>query len=314
MADSSTPAARLVALLNLLSQRGPRGATPSEIEAAIPDYMGKHRDVLSRDMRQANEAGWLIRTVRDGRPDDDSQEAAYRLHRRDPRLAVLLTEQERLLLSRAILMAGLNHEVVEEPDAAADGESGTVLEPGARDAIATVDQLLQATRRRQEIEFDYLGRRRRLRPHAVRLGLGGWWLDGFDPEAVGARSFAVSTLESLSVGPPEQFELPEKRLRLGEPIHWQVDDPVEAEVEVAAPWLEQARATLGPLSLAAASRVAADEGRARYRVRVTNQVAFMAALLALGTAARPVAPPELVARIRDTLTRIANPGGAVPHV
>ena len=299
--DQLGPIERLVRVLAVLDGAGAAGATQERL-LEVAQYGASDQDaqrrMLNKDIGYLNDSGWDIRNAAEpGMP------ARYVLQARDIRLRVELTPSEQAELARVGRVAGV--------DEFADyvGTTGEPPEhpvgPGRPPAQKTDLELvlcLEAAARRRVVQFLYKGRPRTVHPRVVQPGPSGWYLVGWEEGTEIEKYFVVDRMRNVLLDQPGTAIAAEEGARgTLDPATWDVDPPVEVEVQTTPLFADQVRLALRPVV-----------GETRngettvLTVRVTNRAAFRMRLYALGTRAHVVAPEEVRHEIVEELTRLAG--------
>lgn len=161
----------------------------------------------------------------------------------------------------------------------------------------TLGELFGAVSERREIDFDYRGSRRSLRPYGLAHRRGHWYLVGEGDR--GVRVFRVDRMDSLSVGAtPGAFVRPDGfDLRAEIDAHpWEAgtDETVTARVRFEPEMAWWAARTLGePYT----------DGPLEVELPVANVDAFIGWLLSFDDAAVLLEPPALRQTLVDRIER-----------
>jgi predicted DNA-binding transcriptional regulator YafY len=300
---------RLAQLLYVLRQGGSTGVTASALlgvlryGAADPD--GRRRQ-LSRDIDQLRRAGWGIRN--ESPAGDD---ARYRLVAGDLRIRVDFAPDEQAELQRVARIARLPA-VAAMLDGGSDGSpAGTSADDGDFLPVPTdvgpLDSVLHALQRRCLLRFEYKGVRREVNPRSLHPRTTGWYLLALEtvaPAGGPAKLFKLDRMSGVEVAEPGSaaviHDVREDVERVSiDPITWQRDPPVVAEVETTA---EHRLHVLDLLGAASAERPS-DTGLV-LSIPVTNRSAFRARLYELGVRVRLVGPDELRDEVRRDLLAV----------
>ena len=300
--DQLGPIERLVRILAVLEGAGKIGASQDEL-LEVAQYGGtspdSQRRMLSKDVKHLNNVGWDITNVAD--PGTD---ARYVLHARDIRLRVELTPGEQADLARVGRLAGI--------DEFADyvgTDAGPPEHPAAHARIeprpthdARLTLCLIAAANRQVVQFIYKGRPRTVHPRVVQPGPSGGYLVGWEESSGTEKFFVIDRMKNPVLDKPGTARPREEATHTSlDPATWEVDPPVDVEVETAPEFVEQVKLALHPV---VAER--ADEDRAVLTLRVTNHSAFRTRLYALGTRVRVLGPDDVRKEITDELAALAG--------
>lgn len=310
--DQLGPIERLVRVLAVLDAAGTAGVSQQHLldaadyGATAPDAQ---RRMLGKDIAYLNEAGWDIRNV-----SPAGVSATYVLHARDIRLRVQLAPGEQAELARVGRIAGIDEfadhvgaetEPPEHPTTspvAKHGDSSADKDEEIRPPDPTLALCLEAAARRRVVQFIYKGRPRTVHPRVVQPGPSGWYLVGSEEASGLEKYFVVDRIRSLVLDQPgSAMPVEESGSGTLDPATWEVDPPVEVEIETESEFAEQVRLALRPV---VAERT--EDGRTVVAVRVTHRAAFRMRLYALGARVRVIGPHEIRTEILDELTAVAG--------
>lgn len=298
--DQLGPIERLVRVLAVLDHAGARGATldklleAAQYGAADPD---DQRRMLGKDIRYLNDAGWDILNVAAAGTD-----ARWVLRTRDIRLRVELAPAQQAELARAARVGGVDDFAdyvgvsTEPPEHARPGSAHR------DEADVHLALCLEATAKRRVVQFVYKGRARTVHPRLVQPGPSGWYLVGWERASGIEKYYVISRMTRLVYGRPGSAspaeEAPGRSL---DPATWDVDPPVDVEVETTPDFAEQVTLAMRPV----VSR--RDSGDTTVlTIRVTNRAAFRTRLYGLGNRARVIAPDDVRSEIVEELTMLAG--------
>ena len=298
--DQLGPIERLVRVLAVLDAGGESGVTQERLlEAAQYEAPGEDapRRMLNRDIGHLRGAGWDINNIAASGTD-----ARYVLRARDIRLRVELSPAEQAELARVGRFGGIDDfaEYVGTDD-------GTAPEHGAGrgtapSADAQLAMCLEAAALRRVVQFIYKGQPRTVHPRLVQPGPSGWYLVGWERASGIEKYFVIDRIRNLVFHKPGTAMPAEDSGRASlDPATWEVDPPVEVEVETSAPFADQVKLAIHPVV-----GEVADGDRSVLTVRVTNRAAFRMRLYALGTRVRVLGPEDVRAEIVDELTQLAQ--------
>jgi predicted DNA-binding transcriptional regulator YafY len=298
--DQLGPIERLVRILAVLDAAGESGATQDRLlEAANYDAEAADapRRMLNRDVRYLNEAGWDIKNVAAAGAD-----ARYVLRARDIRLRVELSPGEQAELARVGRLGGIEDfadYVGSDDGAAPEHGAGQGIEQSADAQLA---MCLEAAALRRVVQFIYKGQPRTVHPRLVQPGPSGWYLVGWEQASGIEKYFVVDRIRNL-VFHRAGTAMPAENSRRAslDPATWEVDPPVEVEVETSPLFADQVKLAIRPVV-----REVTDGDRSVLTVRVTNRAAFRTRLYALGTRVRVLGPYDIRAEIVDELTQLAG--------
>jgi predicted DNA-binding transcriptional regulator YafY len=165
-----------------------------------------------------------------------------------------------------------------------------------------LDKVLRAVSARCRLRFTYNGRDRDVAPDKLSSDSSGWSVTGFDETRAEVRTFYVSRMSAVEVGPPGSAGGQTRDSRPStDPLTWEVDEPVTARLEVVAQFVPDAVALLG-------AQVVDEAGDAEVAMtaRVTNRMVFLSRLIEMGLRVRLTGPEQLRAELD---TRFLRPDG-----
>lgn len=305
----TAPIERVTNLLTLLlERRAPLTLRQivGELAGQYPDGPDAQRATFERDKAMLREIGVPIETEVLG--GDQAGQTAYSIDRAAYELRGLdLDDDERQALQMAVAT------IRTDPGQEAVWKLGgsvlptTTLRAHLPD-VAELPALRSAIAARRAVSFDYRGVERVLEPYGLLLREGYWYVVGLDRARGELRTFRVDRIDTtvrwLDDGPvevPAGFDpraaFPTDPKRLGEE-----DEPRSAEVAVWGALVEVVRRELG----AEAARVERDDGSTVFAVPCSNLSAFRAWVVALGTDAEVLGPPEVRSDVVAWLRRIAD--------
>lgn len=282
--DQVSPIERLFRIVIFLSERGSDGASVGRLAraAGYPDTESSSLSALRRDIRHLEEGGWDIPNTAASGADGH-----YVLHAQDNRLALVLTPAERALLTETL----------------ADGK---VPEPPA-----CLGELERAAERHCLAHFTYNGRRREVNPYTVHSGPSGWVLRARETGDTTVKTFVVSRITSeVEIDHPGTAEVVKTVQHHDfDPLHWDVDPPVDVVVQTRADHVEEVRRALAGAKVEDDSEPdGASDDPVRMVVRVTHRAAFRSRLYTLGVRVRVLEPAEIVDEILAELQAFAAAG------
>jgi hypothetical protein len=298
--DQLGPIERLVRVLAVLDAAGVSGASQDRLLEAA-NYHAPAADaprrLLNRDIGHLKGAGWDIQNVAAAGAD-----ARYVLRARDIRLRVELSPGEQAELARVGRLGG-----IEDFADYVGTDDGAAPEHGASQGVdlaadAQLAMCLEAAALRRVVQFIYKGQPRTVHPRLVQPGPSGWYLVGWEQASDIEKYFVVDRIRNLvfhqagTAMPAED----DRRASL-DPATWEVDPPVEVEVETSPLFADQVKLALRPVI-----GEATDGERCVLTVRVTNRAAFRMRLYALGTRVRVLGPVDVRTEIVDELTQLAE--------
>lgn len=300
--DQLAPIERLVRILAVLDGAGAVGATQERLLGAAqygaPDPDAQRR-MLNKDINYLNGAGWDIQNVAE--PGTDAQ---YVLQARDIRLRVELSPSEQAELARVGRVAGVEEfaDYVGTDTSPPEHPSGRIVPPGEHPPDVQLALCLEAAARRRIVQFMYKGKPRTVHPRLVQPGPSGWYLVGWEQGSGLEKYFVVDRMRNLILDQPGTARPVEEAQRgTLDPATWEVDPPVDVELETSPQFVDQVKLALRPVV-----KEAIGAERAVLVVRVTNRAAFRMRLYALGARVRVLGPEDVYVEIVDELSRWAG--------
>ncbi len=304
--DQRTPMERLVRIAAVLQAAGERGVSGDRL-AAVAGFAGADPGTqLSRELRHLARQGWQIDNV--AAPGDP---AVYRMTTVDNRLRVRLSPAQQAELRRAVLLADRGDLVARLglPDSSRPAD---VVMPAAAEAAARTPEALarvvDAVRDRRTLRFGYKGAPRLVHPESVRNQDGVWYLravEDADRESGPVKTFVVDRMSGTETGAPGSAHPVRAAHHDGlHPLTWQVDPPVDVELETSPAFEPDVRRWLG-------EPVAVETGPGdvvRLRYRVSHRAALRARLNELGRRVRLVGPAEVRDEVIAALAAAAGEG------
>lgn len=304
---------RVLALAAYLHRQPRAWRTRDQITVDVPGYPQVQRDEYDRVPRGTADYERIRKALQRDLIDlrdrfrievDFDEVEGYRL--RSP----FFTPQERraLITAAALVDVDVDGEGAGEPET---DDIGGAVQPGDQRIVVSVQHvafaLLDAIRSRTPARFTYHGRERVLHPFALGLWHARWYVTGAEQGPGERRQFRLDRFESQVTldGPAGAYEIPDdfdaaEALRL-DPNDWGRDPHVVARVRVAADHVPGFCHDFG------GARVVGQEGEdAIVEVDVRHYDAFRTRVLAFHTHARVLAPPHLVAHVRDHLAALAD--------
>lgn len=296
--DQLGPIERLVRVLAVLDGAGSAGASQEQL-VRVGEYGGDNPDaqrrMLNRDISHLNDAGWDIRNVA-----DVGTNARYVLHARDIRLRVELSPGEQAELARVGRIAGIEkfaEYVGTDDDADRRSPVGDV-----HPADIQLTLCLEAAARRRIVQFIYKGRPRTVHPRVVEPGPSGWYLVGWEQGSGIEKRFVVDRMRNVVLDQPgTATAAPEEDRGTLDPATWNVDPPVDVDLETTAEFADQVRLVLRPV---VGERT--DGDTTVLTIRVTNRAAFRMRLYTLGARVRVLGPDEVRGELIDELARLGG--------
>lgn len=300
--DQLAPIERLVRILAVLDGAGAAGATQERLldaaQYGAPDPDAQRR-MLNKDISYLNGAGWDIQNVAE--PGTDAQ---YVLQARDIRLRVELSPSEQAELARVGRVAGVEEfaDYVGTDTSPPEHPSGRAVPPGEHPPDVQLALCLEAAARRRIVQFMYKGKPRTVHPRLVQPGPSGWYLVGWEQGSGLEKYFVVDRMRNLILDQPATAQPAEEAQRgTLDPATWEVDPPVDVELETRPQFVDQVKLALRPVV-----KEAIGSERAVLVVRVTNRAAFRMRLYALGARVRVLGPEDVHVEIVDELSRWAG--------
>ncbi len=311
-----SPTERIFNLAAYLKQCGAEGSTLDELTRHVAGYdhelgrdaMGRLttgttewetlRKALQRDLKDLRDV-WGIDA------DFDERDHVYRL--RPP----FFTPKERAALIAAA--ATVDVEGLDDRP----GQIGAGVSDAVADVVIRVHTLVADLRdaigTRSTVAFAHQGRRRTFQPYALGSWRGRWYAAGWDPELETMRRYRLDRIETD--GPLERIDaapfdvLPWFDSDLAfelDPNAWGRDQLVRAQVAVDRDFrnavVEEFGATVQEAALDGARDIVAFD--VRHYESTRNR------LLAFREHVRVLAPPVLVALMRDHLVAVAGSDGS----
>ncbi|MGF1661494.1 MAG: helix-turn-helix transcriptional regulator [Kineosporiaceae bacterium] len=308
MTTSPPPAAgaseRLVQLLFVLTRAGGRVLADELVRVAgyrAGDPAGRRRQ-LARDLDQLRRAGWDIRN--EAGPGED---ARFRLVTGDLRFRVRFAPDEQAELQRVARVAGLPRVARMVAGAGAPAPVGEAAVVSVAPDPGPLDLALHAIENRCLLRFRYRNLPRAVHPDSLHPRTSGWYLRGREelPGAEGpgpAKLFRLDRMSEARTDEPGTAVAPGPeggRISI-DPVTWQRDPPLTAEVATSAEHVPHVTDLLGPPS----TRRDGPEGTVVLGIPVTHRTAFRARLYELGTRVRLLGPEELRAEVREELAAV----------
>ena len=300
--DQLGPIERLVRVLAVLDGAGPAGATQEQLlevaryGATAPDAQ---RRMLTKDISYLNDAGWDIQNVA-----EPGKNARYVLEARDIRLRVELSPSEQAELARVGRLAGVDEfaDYVGTDAGPPEHPSGSGIYHDGHPADVQLALCLEAAARRRVVQFIYKGRPRTVHPRVVQPGPSGWYLVGWEQASGLEKYFVVDRMRNVIFDQPGTAKAAEEGQRgTLDPATWEVDPPVEVDLQTSTVFVDQVKLALRPVL-----KEMTDGDLAVLTIRVTNRAAFRMRLYALGARVRVLGPEDVRAEIVDELTRLAG--------
>jgi proteasome accessory factor B len=285
-----------------------RPLTLRELGDAVPGFPPEgeaRRQAFERDKRTLRGQG--ISVVAE--PVEGPEQMGYRIRPEDFYLPDLhLEADEQAALNVAVAEVHLGDPSGRDALWRLGIPSPQVIAPvAALPSLPALPSLFEAVRSRSSVTFDYRGEQRHVDPALLRFRQGRWYFVGFDRDRQAARTFRVDRLDgSPSVGRPRSAALPHgfdaEAALPDEP--WTVGEDETRPVRVLIDSLEGPRVVqqLGEHSVTETR----DDGSVVVELQVSNDVALISWVLALGTHAEVLGPPNVRASVVEWLQSFAN--------
>lgn len=300
--DQLGPIERLVRVLAVLDGAGPAGATQEQL-LEVAHYgataADAQRRMLTKDISYLNDAGWDIQNVA-----EPGVSARYVLRARDIRLRVELSPSEQAELARVGRAAGVGEfaDYVGTDAGPPEHPSGPGIHHGDHASDVQLAMCLEAAARRRVVQFIYKGKPRTVHPRVVQPGPSGWYLVGWEQVSGLEKYFVVDRMSRLVFDKPGTAMAAEEGQRgTLDPATWEVDPPVEVDLQTSAVFVDQVKLALRPVI-----KEVTHGDLTVLTVRVTNRAAFRMRLYALGARVRVLGPDDVRVEIIDELSRLAG--------
>ncbi|CAN5195544.1 MAG: WYL domain-containing protein [Nocardioides sp.] len=282
------PMERLVRLLAVLSAAGERGLRSSQLLQVAgfgPDAKDPGTQ-LAKEFRLLRQQGWQIDSI-----GLSGEEGRYRLVKGDNRLRLSLTPGQLAALQRAALLADRDDLVDKLGLGEADRPAEVSLGPHDTDLA----QVMAAVQGRALVRFRYKGTSRAVHPGGLINQNGSWYLHGVEDDAEVAKSFVLPRMSEIEVDEPgTAHEVPAVRRLNLHPMRWEIDPPVEVELEVPRDYVPDVVRWLAEPQSTATDVDHPDGGAVRMTYRVTNRAGFRSRIYMLGARARIISPSEVL--------------------
>lgn len=209
-------------------------------------------------------------------------------------------ERLALVAAAAAVEVTLDGEGEEDPErwrASVDDEAEVFLE-----VTDTIRKVIDASRRRQVVEFTYKDRDRRLEPWAVGAWRRHWYVVGGDLDVGAQRTYRIERITDLRMV-ADTFEVPsdfdrDSALDMN-PNRWGTDPQLRVTLEADLAFAPRLADAVGGAITGERS------GRAVVEVDSTNRDALFDRVLELGTHARISSPQSVVDELRARLRAMA---------
>lgn len=275
------PEERYVKLLAILPIARPgRSALALAESLELKGTDESKREALARDIRALSKLGIVISNVAEA-----GGEAAYILVPGDSRIRREFPENEWAELLRA-------QELVTRPAASGMGSavSGSVPQVQMAPPAQHLGLVQRALTARCVLCFNYNGKPRRVSVAVLHPGSPGWMVTGLDMDMSQERTFLLQRMSAVHLEEPGSATPAEQPVRGSpDPLSWQVDPPVMAQLVAPTEFVADVEQQLG------ATRTADESsgGDVPMTVEVVNRWPFLARLVQLGPRVRLMGPPEL---------------------
>ncbi len=246
------------------------------------------REALARDIRSLSKLGIVISNIA-----EPGGEATYILVPGDSRIRREFSEAEWAELLRAQDLA--NRPPVDASSSTAAGSTPQVQMAPPAQHLGKVQRALTA---RCVLCFDYNGKARRVSVAALHPGSHGWLVTGMDMDASQERTFLLLRMSGVYLEEPgSAMTVPQPSRGSPDPLTWQVDPPVTAQLTAPAEFVADVEQQLG----ASPSGANANGDGVALTVVVVNRWPFLARLVALGSRVRLLGPPELLEQLDNSM-------------
>lgn len=295
---------RIITVLQVLADHPKRGINVYDLLSLVGSYNGTddgQRDQLSRDLRHLRREGFVIDNVA-----DEGEEARYVLRPGDDRVRVAFTPEQLFELQRAAVLVGVDGlaSLVDGRGAEA-GSAGPII--GDLRVPAALGEVQRAVTTRAKVRFEYSGRTRTIHPYGLRMAPRGWVLEGWEEESGQAKVLSLQKMVGVRIDRPGTASPPERAVRPTlDPLRYQLDDPVEAVLQVPVRFRSEVDAMLRhPLRAEPGPVVEGDATELLYH-EVTNHTNFLVRVLRLDERVVLLGGKQLRKELRQMLVRIAE--------
>jgi predicted DNA-binding transcriptional regulator YafY len=301
MADTRAADAmqRIITLLQVLADHPVQGVPVDALLGQVGSYHGKpdsQRDMLGRDLKHLRRVGCVIDNVA-----GEGADARYVLRPGDDRIRVTFEPAQLFQLQRAAVLVGGDRlgAFVSDPEAATAGEAPVIED---LTVPSVLDEVQRAVTTRALVKFDYAGRSRTVHPYGLRVAPRGWVLEGWEQESGIAKVFNLQRMKAVQIGRPDTASPPERSARPTlDPLRYEIDEPVAAELQVSTRFRHQVDAELHhPLTVRPGPEVAGEPTEI-LEYRVTNHLNFAIRVLRLDERVTLLGGDEIRALVADML-------------
>ena len=301
MADTRAAEAmqRIITLLQVLAEHPVQGVAVDALLEQVGSYSGKpdsQRDMLGRDLKHLRRVGCVIDNIA-----GEGADARYLLRPGDDRIRVTFEPAQRFQLQRAAVLVGGERlgAFVSDPKAVTAGE-GPVIEDLTVPSV--LDDVQRAVTSRALVKFDYAGRPRTVHPYGLRVAPRGWVLEGWEQESGIAKVFNLQRMKAVQIGRPDTASPPERSSRPTlDPLRYEIDEPVTAELQVPTRFRHQVDAELHHPLAARPGPEVAGEPTEILEYRVTNHLNFGIRVLRLDERVTLLGGDEIRSLVADML-------------
>ena len=281
-----------------------RPLTLRELGDAVPGFPPEgeaRRQAFERDKRTLRDQGIAVITE----PIEGPEQMGYRIRPEDFYLPDLQLEpDEQAALNIAVAEVHLGDPSGRDALWRLGIPSLESLAPVANlPSLPALPVLFGAVRSRATVTFEYRGELRHVDPALLRFRQGWWYLAGFDRDRDAARTFRVDRMDGTpTTGTPGSACLPPdfdaEAAIPDEP--WKIGEEATRSVRVLVDALEGPRVVqqLGEQSVSEHR----SDGSVVVELEVSNKSALISWVLALGTHAEVLEPPEVRAAIVEWLS------------
>lgn len=305
MADSRVPEAmqRIFTLLQVLADHPEHGIAARALLDQVGSYPGtpdSQRDMLGRDLKHLRRVGCVIDNVAE--PGTD---ARYLLRPGDDRVRVAFEPEQRFQLHRAAVLVGSSG-----LGEYADGEAPQTATAPVIEGLAVPDVLgdvQRAVRTRAMVRFDYAGKARTIHPYGLQVAARGWVLEGWEQESGQSKAFSLQRMHALQIDRPGTARPPERSTRPTlDPLRFEIDPPVAAELRVPVRFREQVDAELHePVDVQVGPEMDGEPTQILH-YQVTNHLNFAVRVLRLDTRATLLGGAQIRSVVSDMLRALTE--------
>lgn len=293
---------RLFRLVVKLQDAGPDGLSADRLIRVAGFDAEQAADAgsqLAREFRHLRRAGWQIDNVAaTGEPGH------YVLRNMDVRMRVRLTPEQQAALRRAALLA--NREDLADRLGLPSQAAGTSITSGTvqTQPDLELETVLSALSRHALLRFRYKHTSREVHPAGVEVEYGKWYLHARENGQEQTKRFRISRMSAVEAdesGTAEVIRAVEHSSL--QPLHWQVDPPVQVTVRTAGQYLADVHRWLAEPAIQNPPDPA---GRVVLQYEVTNRAALRSRIYELGSRIEVLGPPEIRSEIIADLERMSG--------